>query len=972
MLLPALGLPGTGADAPGAAKFDGQPVVGIQFEPSNQPLTAEELARRVPLKAGAPFHETQLREAIRRLYATGDYSDVWAEGQPSGNGLTVVFHTTDRWFIGRVEGDPHVRQPPTPAQLVSASELDTGQPLLDDDLKTALDRILRTLRANGYYEATVQPQVTRDEAHQEANIRFQVTAGPRARLSAPVVTGNPELAPKAILRATKWHRIWPFGWQQATRGNAQSGIQKLRKKYLKEKRLMASISLDDVTYDRNSRRATPKLRIDGGPIVDLKVAGAKIRGGKLKEYVPVYDEMRVDPDLLNEGAASLRAYFQTQGYFDAKVTYRNEQVAPGHQRVTYSVNRGERRDLVKVAVEGNRYFSKETITERMLVQPAGTIALRHGRYSQQAAARDETAIKQLYQASGFRDVRVRIETGAISGRKPTHVGAVVSIDEGPQYLVAGLTVKGVRQVKLDSSQLAVSEGQPFSEANVAVDRVYITRLYNTAGFDEAAFTYSIRPGPRADTFYVVYNIEEGPRRFVRDVLISGNRITRSRLYERAIEIHKGEPLSLPAVNNTLENLANLGVFDRVNVGIQDQDGDTEDKYVLYELLEGHRYRLAGGLGAEIARVGAASESYLNPSGATGFVPRADLDVSREDMFGLGQTLNFKGRLSTIDQLASLNYYIPRYRDVEGRNFTFTTLYENARNVNTFAYKRLEASAQLSQKLSRASTLLYRLSFHRSAIDESTLKIEPLLVPLYAQPDRVGQISATYIFDRRDNPTDAHEGIYTTLDFGLAEKCFALTIDFGKFLGTTAIYRPIGPNLTFAQRVELGWIAPFDLPAGTTSADAVPLPERFFGGGSTSMRGFPDNQAGPRDPLTGFPLGGDAMLLSNTELRFPLVGANIGAVLFWDAGNVYSTLGDISFRFHQRNQQDFDYMVHALGFGIRYKTPLGPVRVNLAYSVNPPKFFGLNGTPQQVLFGTAPALAQSVSHFQFFFSIGQAF
>jgi outer membrane translocation and assembly module TamA len=108
------------------------------------------------------------------------------------------------------------------------------------------------------------------------------------------------------------------------------------------------------------------------------------------------------------------------------------------------------------------------------------------------------------------------------------------------------------------------------------------------------------------------------------------------------------------------------------------------------------------------------------------------------------------------------------------------------------------------------------------------------------------------------------------------------------------------------------------------------------------------------------------------LRFPLSGPNIGGVLFWDAGNVYRTMGDISFRFHQRNQQDFNYMVHAVGFGIRYKTPLGPVRVDLAYSINPPRFFGLSGTPQQVLLGQAPAVAQGVSHFQFFFSIGQAF
>jgi len=971
LVLPRIG----GADGPAAGEFEDRPISAIQFDPANQPLAPDELASRMPLKTGATFHAAQLREAIRQLYATGAYSDLWAEGRPSGNGLTVVFHTTERWFVGRVEADQHVRQPPTPAQMVSASQLDLGQPLFVGDLDAALARMVHTLQSNGYYEATVQPQTSNDEAHQETNIRFQVQAGPRAKLSEPVITGNPELTPEQVLKATKWHRIWPFGWEQATRTNVQSGVRRLRKKYQKEKRLMASVQLQGMTYDHDTRRATPKLNIEGGPKVDVKVSGAKVSGGKLREYVPIYDEMKMDPDLLTQGAKNLRSYFQTQGYFDAQVSYRVEQDGQASQRLIYTVDLGVRRKVAKVRVEGNHYFPTDQITERMLVQPSGRIALRHGRYSRDVAARDENAIKQLYQANGFRDVRVRIEP-VDSQTKAGQMTAVVRIEEGPQYLVAALAVNGVHQLDWNQirSRLSTVEGQPFSESSVAVDRGFILQRYNAQGFIAADFSYLTSPGPQAHTLQVTYNVDEGPRRFVRDVLISGNRATSPRLYQRGIEIHKGDPLSLPAMNDTLENLADLGVFDRVDMAIQDQDGDTRDKYVVYELLEGHRYRLAGGLGAGVARVGSASASsnYLNPSGATGFVPRASVDVTRENMFGLGQALTFKGRLSTIDQLASINYYVPRYRGIDGRNITFTTLYENSKNVNTFAYKRLEASAQLSQKLSRASTVLYRLSFHRSTIDQSTLKIEPLLVPLYAQPDRVGEISATYIFDRRDDPTDAHHGMYSTVDAGLAERWFASTINFGKVIGSNAIYRPIGRNLTFAQRIEFGWIAPFGLAAGQTSATAVPLPERFFGGGTVSMRGFPGNQAGPRDLLTGFPLGGNALLFSNTELRFPLLGPNIGGVLFWDAGNVYSTLGNISFRFHQRSQQDFDYMVHAVGFGIRYKTPLGPIRVDLAYSINPPRFFGLNGTPQQVLLGTAPAVAQSVSHFQFFFSIGQAF
>ena len=157
---------------------------------------------------------------------------------------------------------------------------------------------------------------------------------------------------------------------------------------------------------------------------------------------------------------------------------------------------------------------------------------------------------------------------------------------------------------------------------------------------------------------------------------------------------------------------------------------------------------------------------------------------------------------------------------------------------------------------------------------------------------------------------------------------------------------------------------------------VPLPERFFAGGSSSQRGFPDNQAGPRDLITGFPIGGTALLLNNVELRFPLIGDNLRGVIFHDAGNVYSQLGKVSFRYNQKDITDFDYMVHALGFGIRYRTPVGPIRVDFGYALNPPRFSGFKGSRDQ-LYGD-PALLpslitnQQISHFQFHFSLGQAF
>jgi outer membrane protein insertion porin family len=243
---------------------------------------------------------------------------------------------------------------------------------------------------------------------------------------------------------------------------------------------------------------------------------------------------------------------------------------------------------------------------------------------------------------------------------------------------------------------------------------------------------------------------------------------------------------------------------------------------------------------------------------------------------------------------------------------------------------------------------------------------------------VWMLSVNYIQDRRDDPIDPHKGIYNTVDVGLASKAFGSQVSFGRGLARNATYHKIGKKLLLARQITFGDIIPFNYQARTTDPlDAIPFPERFFSGGTSSHRGFPENQAGPRDLTTGFPVGGTALLFNSTELRMPLLGENISGVLFHDAGNVYSSLDKISFRVNQRNLQDFDYMVHAVGFGIRYRTPIGPIRVDLAYSINPPRFFGCKGNINDLVACGDPANAalrtnQSISHFQFFFSIGQSF
>ena len=503
-----------------------------------------------------------------------------------------------------------------------------------------------------------------------------------------------------------------------------------------------------------------------------------------------------------------------------------------------------------------------------------------------------------------------------------------------------------------------------------------------------------------------FTIKEGQRRFVRQVLTNGLVATRAQLVNRNILLNPGDPLSQPKMLETQRRLYDLGIFSEVNAAIQNPDGDVQDKYVVYQLDEAKKYSFATGFGAQIGRIG-GGDSLDAPAGTTGFAPRVSFDVSRLNFRGLGQTLSFRSRLSNIEQLGLLTYTVPRFFDIPKLTLGFTVLYDDTKDIRTFDAKKEEGSVQLTQKLTKADTFLYRFTYRRTSV--SDLVIDPLLVPLFSQPVRIGILGGSFIQDRRDNPTDAHKGIFNTIDAGVASNIFGSQSSFTRFLGRNSTYHAIGKKLVIARSVNFGWLQPFnhqalgsvvnqpaDIFSGAALED-IPIAERFFSGGGNSMRAFPENQAGPRDSATGFPVGGQALLFFNTEARFPLVGDTVGGVVFWDAGNVYSRLQDISFRFSQPHTtmltttngvtapQDvfgFNYMVHAIGFGVRYRTPIGPVRLDLAFSPNSTHFEGCAGyTGTQLLQcglynpDGSPVLARKndrISPFQFHFSIGQAF
>ena len=974
-----------------AEEFWGKTVTAIEYEPVQQPIDPHDLRDSQLVEVGRPLDHLQLAASIDRLFYTGLYDDVKVDATADGNGVRLKYITVARKFIGHVDARGKIKDPPNRSVILGDAQLQLGAPFDPDVVETARKNIEQEMRQNGLFQGTVDATTIEDPLNHQMTIGFIVKAGKRAKYTFPQITGDTKLPNATILAATGWRIRFIHRWRQVTQSLTDKGIDGIEKKYAKKERLTANVDLTSIDFDSSTNRATPHLNIDAGPKISIRAIEAKVSKGKLRTFVPVYEEGSVDNDLLTEGARNLRDYFQGKGYPDVDVTFRREPVKDDQAIINYFIAAGPRRRLVDVRIEGSSYFLDDTLRERMFLKPK-SLVLRYGRYSESFRKKDEEALTNLYESNGFRSVKVTSTVTTNFKGKEGDLGVSYHIHEGPQWLVSALKIQGTNQLRLDSikNEFTSAEGQPYADVNVATDRNRILQYYYSNGFPNASFRYRTAANPDDSTVELTYQVREGPREFVRKAIVTGLDRTRWSLVEKAIDLKEGEPLSMTRINEISRKLSDLGVFANVGAALQDDDGRSRYKYVLYDLDEANRYTFNIGLGLEIGQFGGTTSNLSQAGGAKGASPIISFDVNRVNFLGRGQTLSLQTKYSSLEQRESINYIVPRFLGSASRTVTFSLLYDTTQDVQTFSSHKAEASVQTSQRFNRASTLLLRFAYRR--VSTGNLNIPSLIVPLLSQPVRIGILSASYIQDHRDNSSDAHRGFWNTIDAGVAGGFFGSQRSFARVLARNATYTPIGHNLVFARQTQFGVIVPFNVAPDTIAADQIPLPERFFGGGGVSMRGFGDNQAGPRDvgtptetgapssTATGFPIGGNALFFNTFELRFPLLGPNISGVFFHDMGNIYTSLSNISLGFKQP-PNSFNYAVQSPGFGIRYKTPLGPVRVDFSYSLNPSSYNGYssNLTIQDLLLCNQPnppagctSSPQKLSRFNFFFSIGQAF
>jgi outer membrane protein insertion porin family len=1018
------------------------PIVTVVRIVDEQGKVLVESPSYISVQPGKPLERDQVADSIRTLYRTGTYSYIVARQDAVERGVRIDFIVREQLFFNQVviRG---VAAPPSDASAAAAMSLTLGAPYRKEAVDEGVTRLTDALHDEGLYEAEVTVETVPHHDTHEMDVIVSVKSGPRAKLQTIQLTNGTEYTNEEIIRLMSVKVGRPITSQRI-----QRGTERIHNFLVKKGHLNARASVRRGEYDKAANTIPLDIDVTEGPRVQLVVTGTKISQGTLKKLVPIYQEGSVDVDLLEEGKRNIRERLERDGYFDAEVDYTTvtkDATPKGNWKgteevITYRVERGDRHKLHGVEITGNRYFNTDLLRGRLQIYGKG-FATR-GRFSRRLVESDRDSLLTLYQSNGFLEAKVDAQTLDNYQGVEGQLFVRFVIQEGKQSRVASLSIEGNHAFKEDEllPYVASTPGQPYSDYNVATDRDNILALYYNEGFPAARFTATavpITPDPNAtadnsdkdtasattngastetaakggsakssnktpdtdvepgDEMKVVYHIDEGPQTRVKRVFVTGYNHTRIGAIRREILVKPDAPLREGDVVDSQRRLYNLGIFNRVTIEPQNPGGTDANKDVVVLVEEAKRYTIAYGGGFEVQRLASSTD----PTGSElQAAPRGILEISKLNVRGRGDSISLKLRGSTIEDRALLTYTAPNTFADPHYTFQANAYTEKTQDINTFTEARYEMSVQLTDQATRFTTIQYHYAFRRVVVSNLNNTVPPEDIPLFEQPTLVSQFGVTWARDARDNPADATKGSFNSLDFGLADTAIGSSASFLRIYYQNSTYHPLGRRFSFARAFRFGILQPYKdtvsltFPAQTNPVQLIPLPERFFAGGGTSLRGFALNQAGPRD-LTGFPIGGQAIMEFNQELRFPMrlpfVGTALGGAIFYDGGNVYTRLSRITFRasspkpiFNPADPtvcqynctNELNYFAHTVGFGLRYSTPVGPIRIDLGFPINRPRFVAPicpSGDPT-CLDGQNGFQSTRLPGFQIFFNLGSTF
>ena len=945
------------------ASFVGQQIVEVQMVSEGRPIEDPAIRALIETHVGDPLSMTQVRESITHIFGLGRFQDVQVSALPAPGGVSLQYNLVPLHTVQSMDfrGVPSLVLSGSLIRSAVTGKFGTSPaPGRAQDIARFIEQLYRD---HGFLTTAVTATATERHDPDRTLLAFTVKPGRQAVIGEVAIEGVPPEGRSAFL--AQIHAVPATPYEPAAITEALTAYtQKLHRKshYLASGSYQPHPSPDQDRVDLS-------ITLQVGPVVTIAFDGDPLPKEKRAELVPVAREASVDEDLIEDSIQRIRTFLNQQGHWKADATA-SRQEGDGTLRIVFTVHRGPQYRIGDHGVEirGNRAVGADQFRAALVKLQANEIFVE----SNLSAA--VSALAGQYQRLGYAQAKVSAavnELGTAAGSL-ARVQPVISIVEGPLTRVGDVTFEGNAQVPSDQLRALVTSVRdaPYYEPKVVADREAVQLEYLNRGF--ASANVVVTPALSADgsSADLRFRITEGQQTIVDHILIVGNTRTDDRVIKRELLLQEGKPLGLEDLIESQRRLGALGLFRRIRVEEVSHGSAATDVLVSVEEASATTTSFGGGIEASrILKEGAEGQAEERIE----FAPRGFFDIGRRNLGGKNRTADLFARLSlhpsddSDPNTSSSQFGFTEYRIVgtyrEPRaiglnaDLALTAAVEQGRR-SSFNFARKGVNAEIGRRLGPGVRVSGRYSFGTTRTFDEKLSLEDQsrIDRVFPQV-RLSGFSSAISRDTRDDVLDPERGTFLSAEGTLAARALGGQVGFAKsYLQGLWFHRlPAARRVIFASRVAVGLADGFprDVPGTdiegnpvTITVEDLPASERFFAGGDTTIRGFALDTVGAPNTIssTGFPRGGNAVLLLNGELRVP-VWKDIGAVGFMDGGNVFDRV----------TEMDLGELRGSVGFGLRYRSPIGAIRFDVGFKLDR-RVIGEDLEPRRA----------------FHFSLGQAF
>jgi outer membrane protein assembly complex protein YaeT len=635
------------------------------------------------------------------------------------------------------------------------------------------------------------------------------------------------------------------------------------------------------------------------------------------------------PSDIDDAAYQMVVAYNEAGYHFAEVDYKihaENQVTT----VIFEITEGPRVLINQIIFIGNKSAIGQDLPHFFENQNSGLLKRTEPVFVMSDVERALSEIKQYYIANGFLDIVLSKPVLEFSQHQAS-VSVKIFVSEGVQYIVREVLVDGGQMQVIAQPVAEIREtlvGQPYFRRKKVLLRSYIEDAIGNLGYPRAQVVVREMLNPEDGHVILRAAVSTGPLVTIEDIEVHGNKKTKTTFILNRLLLKPGDPYSIDKRRQSIRELFRTGLFSRVDIRLEPQENSANEK-LLVEVVETK-----------------FAEAYFEPGWGSYEQLRFKAGLKHRNVLGSGFIINPELAVSTKSFSTTL-----RFTDPWLFNTDITAdvpVYYNYREEPAFTRQDLGGAAFLSKRLSRHWTVTGGYSLLTTELSDVDLSE---FVESSVTDYDLGSVTVQTTYDTRDDFFFPTQGKRLFLSAEHADEALGGSITFSRLTGGARFFYKVAPQTVVGLRYTSGLIIP------QPRADAVPIGERFFNGGESTVRSFNESDLGPKDP-SGNPIGGHGFNVINFELRQRLIGNFIGTV-FIDAGNIAPnrlSIGDLQSSSDVLSETINDFFSgfrYGVGFGLQYLLPLGPLRADFAFNPDPDE-------------------QESEESFVFHFSIGAAF